>query len=398
MEPSIGIRRKIGLCLAALVLFLSGCTLPFPGPYEGRVTDAKTGRPIVGAKVEAEWWCHDNPLPDGPGSFFVRSSTVTDEQGRFRLAKETRRGGWFGSSFALKITADGYIPATLIGDPSGYPLPASTKAYPFVRTSTHRRFPAELDVKLAPAVTVWLKALGSGIPLHQRVAREKLTKLLGVDHGYQAHKWKKAVESGGTSTLTQVKRPATAKHPGCPCPESVNRSRHPKEKRRSIRKLLKAAASGDTQEVKRLIAAGLECNARNRSCRTALMKAASGSSPAMVEFLLSKGADVNAKSKDCRTALMFAALRYGNREIAGILLSHGANVNARDRDEMTALMHAAKFGHAGAVEVLLSNGADVNLKDKVGETAWFKAAVVKQKDVMDILESHGANPSGQSRP
>ncbi|MFH1112766.1 MAG: carboxypeptidase-like regulatory domain-containing protein [Pseudomonadota bacterium] len=182
--------------MAGAVLILAGCTLPFPGPYQGTVTDAQTGKPLPGAVVEAEWWCHDNPLPDGPGSFFVRSSTVTDDHGAFRTPRETRRGGLFGCSFVLKITAQGYIPVGMILVHSGETLPASTKAYPFIHTSAFTEFPQEVQVKLVPDVPVFLKALQSGVPLYRKVAREKLTRRFGVDCGYDAEKWEKAIRAG----------------------------------------------------------------------------------------------------------------------------------------------------------------------------------------------------------
>lgn len=193
------------------MLVLAGCSLPFSGPYQGTVEDLKTGEPLKGVKVEAEWWCHDNPLPDGPGSFFVRSSTVTDERGAFQIKRETRRGGLFGCSFVLKITAEGYIPASLILDPSGEPLPPSTKAYPFVRTSAFTGFPSELHVKLTPALPVWLNAVRSRVPLHREVAREKLIGLLGVDYGYDAEEWEKAVRAKGKGSAYRTAAPMTEK-------------------------------------------------------------------------------------------------------------------------------------------------------------------------------------------
>jgi len=182
---------------------LGGCfSVPLPDPFEGRVTDNQNGRPVAGAEVEAESWCHDNPLPDGPGSFFVRSNTKTDKSGFFRLKKETRRGGLFGCSFALKINAENYIPTNLLYEPKGFPLPPETVAFPFINTSAFKEFPAKLEIQLAPAIPVFLKAIKSGNPMYQRTAREKLTKLIGVDYGYDSDKWEKALtakESGSAA-------------------------------------------------------------------------------------------------------------------------------------------------------------------------------------------------------
>lgn len=390
MRASKKILRAVGAMLAALLLVLEGCNLPFPGPFQGTVTDAETGKPISGAKVEAEWWCHDNPIPDSGGSFFVRSSTLTDEQGAFRIAKERRRGGFFGSSLVLKISATGYIPANVFAMPSGDSLPQSTTAYPFIQAIAYEHIPPTLHVKLRPAGPVLLQATKSGEPLHRKVAREKLTKLLGVDYKYDSDKWEQALKSGRATPERLGDRRESSKRAGCSCPESVDKSKRPKEVRRKVRKLLNAAASSDMREVEDLLSSGVDANSRNYACRTALMKASFMGNYAVVNLLLSKGADANLRDDNCRTALLHAAARYEGSDMVQALLAHGADVNAADKDGMTALMEAAQFGHSDTVRVLLSHGAAVNIMDKDDETAWFKAAVGARKEVMEMLESHGA--------
>ena len=192
------------ICMMAAIGVVGGCySVPLPGPFEGRVTDNQSDRPISGAEVEAESWCHDNPLPDGPGSFFVRSNTKTDKNGFFRLEKETRRGGLFGCSFTLKINAERYVPTNLLYEPKGFPLPPETVAFPFINTYALKEFPAKLKIQLAPAIPVFLKAIKSGDPIYQRTAREKLTKLIGVDYGYDSDKWEKALTSKESSSAAK---------------------------------------------------------------------------------------------------------------------------------------------------------------------------------------------------
>jgi Ankyrin repeats (3 copies)/Ankyrin repeats (many copies) len=373
-----------------VLLMLGGCKLPFPGPYQGLVTDSETGEPIEAATVKAEWWCHDNPLPDGPGSFFVRSSTLTDEKGLFRLEKETRRGGLFGSSFVLKIDAEGYIPARIFALRSGDSLPPSTKAYPFSRSIAYKEFPDELDIKLAPAAPVLLKAMKSGKPRYQQTARERLTKLVGIDYKYDVDKWEKALKPGFRKPPDEAERAKVSKRE-CPCPQAADRSGQSREIRKRVRAFVNAAASGKIDEVKSFIERRMDPNSQNYACRTALMKAAAGSHVDLVKYLLAKGADVNAKADNCRTALMNAASRYGSSDLVELLLSHGADVNARDVDGATALMLAAMFGYTDTVRILLAKGAEVNLKDNDDETAWFKAAARDRKEIVTLLESAGAN-------
>jgi hypothetical protein len=114
--------QKHDMCVLSIVIIvlLTGCLaqLPFQCPFEGYITDCVTGNPIPGGSVEASWWCHDNPLPDVTGSFFIQSSAVSDRKDFSRIEKETRRWGFFGTSFALTVKSEGYIPARLIFDPS----------------------------------------------------------------------------------------------------------------------------------------------------------------------------------------------------------------------------------------------------------------------------------------
>jgi hypothetical protein len=380
-------RWIIRLFLAGLLLSASGCQLPFPGPYIGVVLDAKTDEPIEGALVRAEWWCHDNPLPDGPGSFFIRVETSTDAKGAFRIDKQRRRGGLFGSSFALKVEKPGYIPANIIALEHGNELPESTKEYPLIASQSVERFPDRLRVKLSPAVPVLLKAMESGIPLYQRTAREELIKLLGIDCQYDPEKWKKAADGHKDEASCQLLKERAREQRECPCPEATDRSGQPRDVRKKVREFVNAGLTGDIEKVRRFLQNGMDPNVQNYACRTVLMRAAGHGHVELVKLLISAGAKADLRDDNCSTALIKAAGRYGNAEVVRILLSQGADVNAQDNRGMTALITAAQFGYADIVRILLEGGADTSLKDESGETAWFKAAVVRHRDVMKLLQS-----------
>ena len=87
--------------------------------------------------------------------------------------------------------------------------------------------------------------------------------------------------------------------------------------------LIDAAYSGDIKEVKALIAAGADVNAKNNYGFTALMEAALMGHTEIAKALIAAGADVNAKSNRGETALMDAA-SMGHTEIVKILKAAGA--------------------------------------------------------------------------
>jgi hypothetical protein len=379
------------IIVIGLLMSVLGCELPYPGPYKGRVTDSASGRAIVGAEVNAEWWCHDSPLPDGPGSFFINSSTITDENGYFLIDKETRRGGLFGSSFVLKVRKHGYIPMNLIAMRQGENLPASTQEYPFIKTISTHSYPEHLDIILDPAAPVLLRAMKSGKPFYQKIAREKLIELVGRDFKYDAKKWEKAVDSGISEKKTESKERLSSGDQACPCPNAADRSGQPKVLRKRIREFVNAGGGEDVEGLRRFLDEGIDPNSQNYACRTALMKAAYHGSLDAAKYLITRGADVNMRDDNCSTALIKAASQYNGSDMVKLLLDNGAFINAQDRTGMTALMTSAYWGYTDIVRILVDNGADITLVDDNEETAWFKAAAAGHDEVKRILESSGSD-------
>src|ERR1039457_4620982 len=110
--------------------------------------------------------------------------------------------------------------------------------------------------------------------------------------------------------------------------------------------LIKAAEHGDTYELKSIITAGGDINARdNKSGMTALMVASEEGHLAVVQALIARGADVNATTREGWTALL-AASQGGDLKIVQALIMHGADVNAMTTNHWTALMAASEGGHS----------------------------------------------------
>ncbi|XP_007421230.1 protein phosphatase 1 regulatory subunit 12B isoform X5 [Python bivittatus] len=90
---------------------------------------------------------------------------------------------------------------------------------------------------------------------------------------------------------------------------------------------LAACSSGDTEEVKRLLARGARLNTANVDGLTALHQACIDENLDMVKFLVEYGANVNQQDNEGWTPL-HAVASCGYLNIAEYLISHGANVAA----------------------------------------------------------------------
>lgn len=129
---------------------------------------------------------------------------------------------------------------------------------------------------------------------------------------------------------------------------------------RSVGELLvRAAESGDLDQLKSLLGNGVDVNTVVTGDGTALIGAARGGQEEMVEFLLDENADPNVVVRGDGSPLI-AAAEAGSVRIAEMLLDAGA-----DRDEIVPgdenpLMQAASNGHADVVRLLLDHGADAN--------------------------------------
>jgi len=91
----------------------------------------------------------------------------------------------------------------------------------------------------------------------------------------------------------------------------------------TVHHLLKASATGDVEEIKKLIALGVDVNTQDYDGRTALHASASAGHKSIVEFLLEQGAHVEMRDKWGGTPLSDAQL-HSHKEVAEVLLKAGA--------------------------------------------------------------------------
>ena len=133
--------------------------------------------------------------------------------------------------------------------------------------------------------------------------------------------------------------------------------------------LTQAAATGNANAVRALLASGAPVDAKDASDWTALHFAAAHGWTDVVALLLDRGADPNARARFDMTPLHWAAM-IGRAEVAGLLTRRGARVDARNAYGMTPLHLAADDK---VVAVLVKAGAAVNALDDRGRTPLHTA-------------------------
>ncbi len=153
--------------------------------------------------------------------------------------------------------------------------------------------------------------------------------------------------------------------------------------------LAAAVSSGKLEFVQTLLYAGADPNARNRGGRTALMSLYENTTADIVRAMVAAGAKVNLKDWEGHPVLHTAA-SVGKPEVVRALLDAGARVNTRNKEGRTALMFAAESGNVENVKELLRAGANPYRKNRDGETALSLAEANDQQDVVTILHSYGA--------
>ena len=197
------------------------------------------------------------------------------------------------------------------------------------------------------------------------------------------------------------------------------------EKNLGYTPLMNAVRKGDAAEVKKLIAQGVDLNARDNGGDTPLHRAFFFKHPDIARLLIDAGADVNARNNQGMTPLMLAAM-FADAETVRQLLAKGADPNAKDNlGKLTALDYAISTGNPGVSQVLLAKvnkpaqnnltmaifrnqeemlaslldkGADVNQKAPDGATPLLLAAFCGNPRIVQMLLDRGAQVNAATLP
>jgi len=160
-----------------------------------------------------------------------------------------------------------------------------------------------------------------------------------------------------------------------------------------------AVASGDIDEVKRLLSQGGDINAKNESGQTPLHLALNSSRMEVAELLVANGADVEAIDDQTGKALLLSVGR--RKERVEFLLSKGANIEAKDGNGLTLLQLMAAYSnqkdYLDIVKLLLEKGADIETRGYGDTTPLQTVVAVGRKEAAELLLAHGAKVDVISR-
>ncbi len=157
-----------------------------------------------------------------------------------------------------------------------------------------------------------------------------------------------------------------------------------------------AAAKGNVDEIKKLVAAGAKVDVRDGAGRTPLHVAAYASHETAFKSLVDGGADINAMENSAYDVITIASVA-NDIEILTLALTLGGNPgNITSPYDGTALIAAAHLGHAEVVGILIDAGAPLDHVNNLGWTALIESVVLgdggpRHVDTARRLINAGAN-------
>lgn len=164
----------------------------------------------------------------------------------------------------------------------------------------------------------------------------------------------------------------------------------------AYRGLNAAAARGDVDALRRILATKPDLEARDGHGRTALLIAAHGAHHEVVAELAKAGADMRAKDSRRYDIITIAAVKDDERMVE-LAIRLGADPRAVTSPyDGTALIAAAHLGHDGVVRTLIAGGAPLDHVNNLGWTAAIEAVILgdggpRHQATLQALKAAGAN-------
>ncbi len=136
--------------------------------------------------------------------------------------------------------------------------------------------------------------------------------------------------------------------------------------------LYSAVWRGRTEQVRALVAGGVNVNARTSDNDPLIREAVWRNHVEIVRILVDAGANVDQRDAD-NDPVLHEAIWRGHTDVVRSLVDAGADVDAKDSDDDPVLHEAIFRGHTEIVRILVNAGVDVNANDSRGRSALNRA-------------------------
>lgn len=158
-------------------------------------------------------------------------------------------------------------------------------------------------------------------------------------------------------------------------------------------RLVRAAKANDVEQVRELIAAGGDVNAKDSLQDSAFLYSGAEGFNEILELTLEHGADVESLNPYGGTALIPAS-EHGHVGTMKILFEAGVPLDHVNNPGWTALQETVLLGDGGpkqqeVARLLLAAGADPQITDPQGRTALENARRLGFKELAEVIESRG---------
>jgi len=163
------------------------------------------------------------------------------------------------------------------------------------------------------------------------------------------------------------------------------------------RAMLEAAARGDVDTLKRLIAAGLSLETANAVGETPLLLAVKNNRLSAAVLLVDMGGNINAQAANKDSPWLLAGA-LGRTEMLRHMLPKGPDFSLRNRFGGNALIPACERAHVETVKLLLTTNIDVNHVNNLGWTCLLEIVVLgdggpRHVNVAKLVLAAGADPN-----
>lgn len=162
-------------------------------------------------------------------------------------------------------------------------------------------------------------------------------------------------------------------------------------------RLLDAARSGNTAEVRAALDAGARVEVRDTELRTPLLLAVLGDHVETARLLVAAGADVDAQDHRADSPWLATGVT-GSVAMLHVLLPAGPDLRLRNRFGGICVIPASERGHVAYVrEVLRVTDIDVDHVNDLGWTALLEAVILGEggrahQEIVELLLAAGATP------